>query len=63
MTLRSPHELSEVGYRSPDDPDNFMQIVQTLLDKYSNGIISEEVKYADLTEAWQVYRDDLRIQL
>ena len=37
-------ELSALGYRSPDDPDNFMQIAQTLLDKYSNGIISEELE-------------------
>ena len=31
-------ELSTLGYRSPDNPDNFMQIAQTFLDKTSNGL-------------------------
>ena len=55
-------ELSALGYRSPDDPDNFMQIAQTLLDKYSNSIISEELGNGNLVVAWQVYRDDLPME-
>ena len=56
--------VSEVGYRPPDNPNNFIQLSQTVLtDNNGNPVVSGEVKYAELGNGNLAVVWSLHIQL
>ena len=58
--------VSEVGYRPPDNPNNFIQIPQTIVRDTMGNEMSiystpryEELGNGNLVVAWSIYRFDI----